>query len=245
MKKNSGKKDKIVLVGVVKRQKDLALVLSKKWYRIPTVYAVKRQFDYLAFYQPALFGQEGKCIRYYAPVLSQQTIKRKKLLPEELGYPQANNYYLRFRLGPVKKLARPIKNIAPRRISFGFTTLNRLLLAKNILGLYNIAPTEQIVEQALRRAQLKAKSQHYVLIGQKRYFLDFALFCKEGRIAVECDNKKAHSSPRQRERDKAKNTALGRAGWAVIRLSEEEIISALPRAILKVKKTVRQLGGLS
>jgi len=47
-------------------------------------YAPKRQFQYLAFYQPLSFGKEGKKIQYFAKVIDYKTIKqRKELLPRE------------------------------------------------------------------------------------------------------------------------------------------------------------------
>ena len=165
------------------------------------------------------------------------------MLPNEASHPKVHNYYFRVHVGRVKKLPRPIRNIIPRRVSFGFTTLNRLLKSKNILQLYNIAPTEQIVEDGLRRADIKAIAQRRVLIGKKRYCLDFAVVCKRGSIAIECDNKKAHSGPGQREKDRIKNSFLRRRGWLVIRLPEDNIISDLRGCIARVKKAVRKLGG--
>lgn len=236
--------DKIVLVGVLKNKRDLNVLLTKNWYRIPVAHAPTRQFNYLAFYQPASHGRRGKSIRYYARVLNYQIIKRKDLLPDESNHPRAHDYYLLVRVGKIKKLPRPIRNIIPRRVSFGFTTLSRLLKSKNILQLYNVAPTEQVIKDGLNLAGIKAIAQHYVLSGKKRYCLDFAVFCRQGSIAIECDNKKAHSGLRQREKDKAKNTFLRRRGWTVIRLPEHDIVSDLDGCIVRIKKAVRKLGGL-
>lgn len=235
--------DKIVLVGVLKDKRDLNILLTENWYRIPVAQAPARQFNYLAFYQPALFGRQGKRIQYYARVLNYQTVKRSDLLPDELNHPRALDYYFRFRVNKVKKLSRPIRNIIPRRISFGFTTLSRLLKSKNILQVYSIVPTEQIVRDGLGQAGIKAITQHHVSSGKKRYCLDFAVFCKQGSIAIECDNKKAHSNLRQREKDKIKNTFLRRHGWIVIRLPEHDIVSDLGGCIVRIKKAVRKLGG--
>jgi very-short-patch-repair endonuclease len=238
-----GKIDKVVLVGVLKDRRDLKILLTENWYRIPVAQAPRRRLDYLAFYQPASFGRWGKSIRYYARVLNYQISKREDLLPAELNHPRVRDYYFRIRVGKIKKLPQPIRNIMPRRISFGFTTLNRLLKSKNILQLYNVAPTEQIVEDGLRRAGIKTVAQHRVS-GKKRYCLDFAVFCQRGKIAIECDNKKAHSGPRQREKDKMKNTFLRRRGWLVVRLPERDIVSDLEGCIARIKGAVRKLGGL-
>ena len=237
--------DKIVLVGVLKDRRDFNILLTGNWYRIPMTHAPRRRFDYLAFYQPAPFGHQGKRIRYYTRVLNWRVIKRGDLLPDEPSHPRARDYYLQVRVGKIKKLPRPIRNIIPRRISFGFTTLNHLLKSKDILQLYNITPTEQIVEGGLEEAGIRVIPQYYVKGKQKRYFLDFAIFCQKGMIAIECDNKKAHSIPSQKKKDKIKNAFLRRHGWTVIRLSERDIVSDLRGCIVRIKKAIRKLGGLA
>jgi len=240
----SGVRDELVLVGVLKNKRDLALLLAERWYRIPVAYAPKRKFRYLAFYQPAGHGRHGKCIRYYARVLRRRILKRRRVLPNEPLHPRASEEYLRFRLGAIKTLARPIKNIVPRRISFGFTTLKSLLTVKTILQLYNVTPTEQIMAVALKRSGIRATAQYYVVGRGKRYCLDFAVFCKNGPIAIECDNLKAHSGARQRAKDKAKDIFLRRHGWKVIRLTERDIISDLGRCVARLRRLIRSRSGL-
>ena len=204
----------------------------------------KRSFKYLVFYQPALFGRRGKRILYYARVLSHQIIKRSVLLPDEPNHPGTDNYYFRFRVGGIKKLSRPIKNIIPRRVSFGFTSLNRLLKSKNILDIYDIAPTEQIIEKELRKKKISAIPQYRLSFYSKRYCLDFAVFCKNGTIAIECDNKNAHSGRSRVIKDKIKDTVLKQNGWVVLRLTERKILSDLDGCVQMIKRTIRKLGGL-
>ncbi len=238
------KNDKIVLVAVLKNARDLKILLQEKWYHIPVKTCPKMKFKCVAFYQPALFGGSGKCIKYYSRVLNYSILTRKDLFPKELKHPNANDYYFKVNLGEINELAEPIKNIIPRRVCFGFTTLRRLLESKNILQLYGVAPTEQIIENALKRAGIKTKAQHYVIKNtQKRYRLDFAIFCNNGRIAIECDNKKAHSSKIQKVKDKTKNNFLRGKGWYVIHFSERKIIFGLDGCIKKVQSVVKILGG--
>jgi len=243
MMKKGATKGKLVLVAVLKNKHDLDILLNKNWYRIPVKSSPKTQPDYIAFYQPVIFDAQGKCIQYYARVLRYQTSKRSDLLPDEANHLKANDPYFRIRLSKVKRLAKPIRNIVPRRISFGFTTLNRLLKAKDILQLYNVAPTEQIIENGLSEAGIKAIAQHHFSNGKKRFCLDFAIFCQQGKIALECDNKKAHSGRQQQEKDKIKNAFLRHYDWTVIRFSEQDIIFNLPTCITRVKKTIHKLGG--
>ena len=104
MRKNQSR-EKIVLVGALKDRRDLEILFKEKWYRIPVIYAPKRQFNYLAFYQPVSFDRKGKQIQYFARVLGYQIIKRKNLLPAELNHPRAEDDYFQVRIGKMKKLA--------------------------------------------------------------------------------------------------------------------------------------------
>jgi len=234
---------RIVLVAVLKNKRDFNILLTKKWYRIPVAHSPKIKFSYLAFYQPAIFGRAGKCIRYYARVLNHQVVKRIELLPAELNHPRANDFYFKFQRAKIKKLPHPIRNIIPRRVSFGFTTLNHLLKSKNILELYNVAPIEQIIGDSLERAGIEFKSQPWVMGQGRRYRLDLAIFCRQGKIAIECDNKKAHSSRQQCKKDKIKSAFLRKHGWTVIRLREQNIINNLAGCLNRVQETVQRLRG--
>lgn len=235
----------IILIGVLKNKRDLNILLKKHWYRIPEKYTPIRRFQYLAFYQPKIFGQDGNCIRYYAPVLEYKIVKRRRLLPGEPRHPNAGLPYTQIYTGVIKELPRLIKNKPPRRVIFGFTTLARLLASKNILELYNIAPTEEIMAKTLRQAGIPAVAQHYTAARGRRYRLDFAVFCKQGGIAIECDNKKAHQGPAHRAKDRAKDTNLRRLGWTVMRFPEEEIVFDTKRCVSRLKFMVKRLGGLA
>ena len=237
------KEKEMVLVGVLKRKSDFEILWQERWYRMPADKAPRRKFKFLAFYEPARFGPEGKQIRYYAQVLRIESKKRREILPKEIKHPSAGKEYRRVWLGRIQKLVRPILNMPPRRVSFGFATLNRLKTARNILELYRVLPTESIMERALRRVGIIAIPQYRISLGGRRYSLDFAVFCRKGKIAVECDNRKAHSGRRQLKKDKIKNRALKRNGWVVMRLPERDIVSDLNKCMSGIRKKVMKLGG--
>jgi very-short-patch-repair endonuclease len=232
-----------VLVCVLKSKRDLALLLRERWYRIPVAHAPTAAFGYLAFYQPATFGRDGKRIRYYARVLRRRMRTRRELLPEEPRHPRAHERYIQFRTGPVRTLAHHIRNTVPRRVSFGFTTLRRLRASRTILQLFRVAPTEQIIEAGLRRAGIAAVPQYRIRYGARQFRLDFAIPCKRGAIALECDNTKAHAGARERTRDRAKDVFLARHRWRVIRLPEPDIVADTVSCIARVARVIRELGG--
>lgn len=203
----------------------------------------RRRFKYVAFYQPAIFGRNGKRILYYARVLKTEKVKRIELLPKELIHPRAHSDYYKVTFGQIKKLARPIKNVIPRRVSFGFTRLKNLLSARDILELYGVPKTEQIMEKRLKRLGLEIRPEHTVSEDGRRYRIDIAVFCRNGKVAVECDNDKAHSGPAQAVKDKTKDAFLKRRGWRVIRLKEKGIVERPDQCARRIEKAVQKLGG--
>lgn len=230
-------RDKTVLVAVLKRKRDLAILLRDHWYHMPVAKAPRRAFRYLAFYQPSYFGREGKRIRYWARVLDRRVRRRRELFPREADHPRAGDRYWQIRVGRIQKLPRPIVNMPPRRVSFGFTTIGCLRTARTILNLYRVFPSEAAVARALRKANIRAISQYWVS-GRRRYRLDFAVIRGDRRIAIECDNEKAHASKAQRRRDRIKDTHLRRAGWRVVRLRERDIIRNLDACVKRVLRAI-------
>ncbi len=236
---------KTVLVGVLKNRRDRRILLKEYWYRIPIAHLPKRKFEYIAFYQPLRFGKTGKRIEYYAPIFQKTVTRRIDLLPNESAHPRANDDYLRIEFKKIVKLPRPIKNIIPRRISFGFTSLKTLLAAKDILQLYGVVPTEKIIRRALERLGIQTIAEYTISENGRRYRLDFAVFCRQGRIAIECDNLKAHSSKTQLLKDQAKDKFLKSLGWRVVRLKEKDIIERLNFCADRISRLVKILGGQS
>lgn len=240
----------LVLVAVVKNRRDLNLILKQSWYRIPLEYAPKQKFKYLAFYGP-ISGNLGGKITYYASIKKITRATRRELLPREVSHPRIHNLYLRFELGKIFKLPKPIRNKSRRRVSFGFTTLSLLKKAKDILDLYGVPPIEEIFEKALKKVRIKYVREYVVSSSlrqsassqrksapqrRKRYRLDFAIFpsvlisSKSGlisskqKITIECDGAKSHSLFSQKIRDRAKDKFLRQAGWQILRFTEKEII---------------------
>lgn len=243
------KESPVVLVGVLKNRRDLGILLREQWYRIPARHMPKRKFEYIAFYQPAAFGMGGKCIRYYARVVERDIRKRRALLPDEAMHRQADADYVQIHVRNVRELRHPVRNILPRRVTFGFTTLEKLRAAKNMLGVYGVADTEAMMRDALRNGNIAARSQYHVsgkVRGKKkRYCLDFAVVCRRGMTAIECDNKKAHSGPRQRAKDKAKDLFLRRHGWTVLRFTEGDIVSKMGKCMARVRRAIKKAGGFT
>jgi hypothetical protein len=114
----------LVLVCLLPTPRDLEIARLLGWYRIPLrtepkVVAV----DYLAYYQPASFGERGGQIEFIAPVHGHELMPRAELLKDEVDHPRAREEYHKIRVGALEKLARPIVSEKWKRITFLYTTM--------------------------------------------------------------------------------------------------------------------------
>lgn len=130
-----------------------------------------------------------------------------------------------------------------RRIVFIPTTLNKLKKAKEINDLYYTSPIEEKVYEHLQKEQLSAERQLFVRENEATYCLDFAVFCKKGKIDIECDGEKWHSLKKNRIYDRKRNNTLSAQGWTVLRFSGDEINNNIESCIKQIKKTIGYLKG--
>lgn len=232
----------IVLISVLKEKKDLDILLKKHWYRIPLIFAPKRKTKYIAFYQPASFGKYGGCIKFYALIKNCKIIKRKYLLPDEYDHPMADEDYYKIYFKKILKLQNPILNKNRMRISFGFTTLEKLFKAKSIAEVFDVWPIEEIIFSALKKRGINFSREHiFYLKNGKKYRLDFAIFCKRGYLNIECDSDKWHSQRSQRIKDYLRDKTLEKEGWTILRLSENEITKNIKNCIHRIEENIKKM----
>ncbi len=127
-----------VLVGVVNRKRDLQLLMSERWYRVPQRALPNGIFtDYVAFFLSGGLGVRGGAIYYYAPRVGLELALRRDLLPAEPSHPRADEVYYRIALGDIQEKLPPVKNTSHRPITFIYTTWDRFSVAKTIRDLYS------------------------------------------------------------------------------------------------------------
>lgn len=69
-----------------------------------------------------------------------------------------------------------------------------------------------------------------------RYRIDIAI--PRYNLAIECDGKKYHSTPKQRAHDRKKNAHLRKEGWKVLRFSGSQIHRNLPSVLRKIQDSI-------
>lgn len=235
------------LVGIVPREKLWATIQKEKWYHIPVKSAPDNILfaEYLAFYFPKCFDKQYQYqIKYYAKILKIDTVKRIQLFPDELKHKNINKNYYQLHLGKIKKLPHSIPSKKWRRIIHIPTSKQKLFAAKEINDLWDTSPLEEKMYQAMKKRKIAVERQLYVETGNKKYFLDFGIFCRHGKIDVECDGKKYHSLPNALVNDRLRNNQLASLGWQVLRFSGQDIIYNITDCVTTIERTINNLGGL-
>lgn len=237
------------LVAVMNNKRDFEIAQTQHWYRIPVRPApliVKNgTIKYLAFYQTSIFGQERFSVRWYGEVENITIAKRAELLPQFKNDINAGNDYYKIEFADLKCLTTPIISQKGRRILFIPTTEQKLFNSKEINFLFNDSPLEEVFWNELVKRGIAAERQMNVSYkGKKRYYLDFAIFCKHGKLDIECDSKQYHSSNEALEKDIKRNNCLESIGWSVLRFKSYDIYNGCEEAVNVVNEKISEYGGV-
>jgi very-short-patch-repair endonuclease len=231
-----------VLVAVLNNPSDLRRAQEEGWYRIPLKRAPRRiAAEYLAFYQTSAFGLDGCAVNYFAPVRRFRILTRAELLPDEPDHPRAGDLYYKIEIGPMQRLARPVSSERLRRVTFVSTTLGRLLAAQEFNDLWLRDDLQERLWAALCEAGLVAEHPYQLGEPSGNALIDFALFCRDGRVAVLCETA-AHAEQDLRER-RPQEYELTASGWRVLTFSGRELEVALQACVAQIVAAVDELGG--
>jgi hypothetical protein len=133
--------DDRVLVGVIKRKRDLTTLQQEGWYRIPQA-RLKRgvHAEYVAFFLSGrVFKERSGGIHYYARRTGLELAYRRDLLPDEAEHPRAADVYYKVQIRELVPKDPPVLNPGRRTVSFIYTTWDRFVQARRIEDLYSRA----------------------------------------------------------------------------------------------------------
>jgi len=235
------------LVAILKDKSDLTILQEQGWYRIPVASAPNRWPPrWLAFYQPKNFGEDAYRIRYYGQVKDIRRARRNELFPNELASAKSEREYFILNLAKLEERESPIPSYRPRRLVFIPTTWTKFEQAEQINDLFDDSPLEDHMWSEMKRISLEAERQWAVSLRQAAYFLDFALFCKNGRIDVETDGDTWHLGRERAPLDNARDNALQIDGWTVLRYNTRQIREGFQTECVRgIEASINKLGGLS
>lgn len=236
-----------VLVVVLNSLRDLEVAREEGWYRIPLKRAPTRVgADYLAFYQTGVFGEERWAVNYYAPVRRYRIVCRGILLPEEPDHPRADDLYYRIEIGPLRRLPRAIRSRRLRRITFIPTTLERLLGAEEINDLWCGTRDEEQLWRAFKEHGLAPERRYPLAEGEEQRIVDFALFCKDGRLAVCLESEADVRNVRViREHPLVSEYEAHALGWSMLRLDSRDLLEPAVACVRTIMEAAEGLGGVA
>lgn len=151
----------LILVAIAPEPRDLDIARLFGWYRIPLKSAPKIiSVDYLAFYQGGNFpvGHQWM-IETIAELRGYELTTRAELLKDQPNHPRAHEEYFKMQLGPLVTLPQPIPTDNWKRITFFYTTMQRIKTAEMLKDLPVHDEERLILWRSLRERALR--SQEY------------------------------------------------------------------------------------
>lgn len=153
----------LILVAFLPTPRYLEIARLFGWYRIPLRTSPKVvAVDYLAFYQPASFGARGGRIEFVSEARGHELTTRAELLRDEAGHPRAREEYYKIQIGALEKLPVPILADKWKRVTFLYTTGERLLRAQTIHDLVVDGDERQLLWRSLRE---RAENEQLYKVG--------------------------------------------------------------------------------
>jgi len=150
----------LVLVCLVPSPRDLEIARLLGWYRIPLRTAPKViAVDYLAFYQPASFGDHAGKIEFAAPVRGHEMTTRAELLRDEPDHPRANEEYFKLQIGDLERLPHPVSADKWKRLTFLYSTGDHLLNASTLNDLVVQGEERQSLWRSLRERAVSGQDE--------------------------------------------------------------------------------------
>ena len=239
--------NKEVLVALLPRPSALEILKSEGWYHIPVETAPRRwPPKYVAFYQGKAFGAEEQFkIRYQGEVRNIEVVPRKVLFPNDIeNQYKAERPYYRVDIRNLQLRYHPIPSLRPRRLVFIPTTLERFELAEQINDLFDGSPLEDRLWSALKYHNIRAERQWKIIVQDRNYFLDFAIFCKKGKLAIETDGYTYHFDDRnQIDHDTWRRNEIELDGWRILHYTSRQVRDDWNRYLPQIQRAVEQLGG--
>ena len=133
------------------------------------------------------------------------------------------------------RMVRKLKNTGIKEITGDLIADESFFDSKEISEVFGTPALEEIICQELERFKIPFKQEYCIYKNRKiLYRLDIAIFCSNGKIAVECDSEKWHFLRKQKIKDRKRDKYLKKMGWKVLRFTGNEITSNPAKCVEKI-----------
>jgi very-short-patch-repair endonuclease len=241
-----------LLVALLPRKSALEILQTERWYHMPVENMPGRWREGwrpkgMAFYQGKVFGQEeAYTIRYYGEVDHIDIVPRKQIFPDdEENQNKAAKLYYQVFLRALQIRYRPIVSYRPRRLVFVPTTFAKFENAEQINDLFDGSPLEDRLWGTLKENDILAERQWKIIVDQHNYYLDFAVFCRNGKLAIETDGYTYHFDDRnQIDYDTFRRNEIELDGWRSLHFTSRQIREDGNTYLSQIERAIQQLAGM-
>ena len=138
-------------------------------------------------------------------------------------------------------MPHPIPSRRLRRLTFIPTTLARLLEAEEINDLWIKSSAQERLWAALKQADIEAERQYPLREDLPQYVADFALLCRDGKVAVTVDDEPG--SANELHETMPADYLVAAEGWLPLRLTHAEMASDPVGSAARLAALMANLGG--
>lgn len=246
------KVNKEFLIALLPKKSALDTLKSELWYHIPVnSVPLKWQEGWrpkaLAFYQGKVFGkEEAYKIQYFGDVKQVDVVRRKELFPnDEENIEKAENWYYKIQLDSIQLRYKPIISFRPRRLVFIPTTFEKFENADQINDLFDDSPLEDRLWKALKYINIFAERQWKIVVENNKYLLDFAIFCNNGKLAIETDGYTTHHGSIEKiDYDTWRRNDIEIDKWRFLHYTTNQVKDDWTPYLAQIQKVIDQLGGV-
>ncbi len=117
--------------------------------------------------------------------------------------------------------------------------------AEQINDLFDDSPLENRLWKALKYIGILAEREWKVIIQEKKYFLDFAIFCNNGKLAIETDGYTFHHDSKAKiDYDTWRRNDMELDDWRSLHYTTKQVKDDWTPYLGQIEQKIEQLGGL-
>jgi|GEM_PF-515322 len=242
-----------VLIALLRQPIDWERVGTYGIYRVrgnlrhPPAIMKENRVRTLAFYLPAAFGKHKYSIQHFAKVKKMKMAPRYECVPDEPRNNRSNDIYYKFEIEKPQLLKEPIYCLRARRYMVLIpTTEEKFFSAPEINFCYNTSRLEENYWKAMLDQNIYPERQYAVKTKEKTfYILDFAIFCRNGRFAIEVDGPHHEANREAVIYDKRRDNQLSVEDWDGFRFVPEDLKpDRIEKTLTQINDKISTLKGL-
>lgn len=235
-----------MLIGIVRTKADRDLFLKEHWYRVPVKNWPREGWfpETLALFETKSVTDDEQRVLHWGEVRAIERRRGAELFPGVSRGAKDDRLYWQVLIKEARERESPIPFSHDRRNPFILTTRDRFHGARNASELILGSPLEERLWSELRARRIPAEREWLAQVQHRRYWLDFALFCRSGKIDIEVDGDSYHLSEERARYDNSRNNELTSAGWSVLRFTTDQIINEMEMVAQQIQVTINTHDGL-